>query len=439
MATPPPCPRPSLSDLPNLSLDIPAFMFGQACLPGTATDTGCPADKAYYVIVVPWEQFVAEGWTAPGGNRYWQGSMPANPEDVRARMILRMMAARSKAAFRDKYKNSNKPVAEILTPKAAVPARRTATGWTLAQPAEVWATQVGVVTVEVKPEPGETAKAFAARGGYLLNLSPDTSPFLGKEALSRYGARPWMGGNVRTVGLWATYDVGTRTIGYAVRVELKGAWKQAVDGADKWFRENMTAMCAKITGQTAATVASTAVMFPGTTPYLAAYGAAIKACTDYVVPAVSAPPAIACTPQAWPGLVAGGTAGEGITFATGGKGRPLFIDTAAVLTAINPKVQGTRSQVLDQSVAYPLGTIAWLDPTLGKYRIAVPAPGPGTTHRETVTIATLPTSTSVQVVDQAAWQRATRPWLRRTRTQYGLVGGGVAAVVAVGAGLFLRH
>lgn len=433
MATPPPCPRPSLSDLPNLSLDIPAFMFGQACLPGTATDAGCPADKAYYVIVVPWEQFVAEGWTAPGGNRYWQSSMPANPDDVRARMILRMMAARSKAAFRDKYKNSNKPVAEILTPKAAVPARRTATGWTLAQPAEVWATQVGVVTVEVKPEPGETAKAFAARGGYLLNLSPDTSPFLGKQALSTYGARPWMGGNVRTVGLWATYDVGTRTIGYAVRVELKGMWKQAVDGTEKWIRDNAAKFCAKATGADAIAATSALAAFPGTAPYLAAYGAALSVCGLASIPA---PP---CTPQAWPGLVTGGTAGEGITFATGGKGRQLFIDTAAVLTAINPKVQGTRSQALDQSVAYPLGTIAWLDPTLGKYRIAVPAPGPGTTHRETVTIATLPTSTSVQVVDQVAWQRATRPWLRRTRTQYGLVGGGVAAVVAVGAGLFLRH
>lgn len=433
MATPPPCPRPSLSDLPNLSLDIPAFMFGQACLPGTATDTGCPADKAYYVIVVPWERFVAEGWTAPGGNRYWQSSMPANPEDVRARMILRFMAARSKTAFRDKYKNSNKPVAEILTPKAAVPARRTATGWTLAQPAEAWATQVGVVTVEVQPEPGETAKAFAARGGYLLNLSPDTSPFLGKEALSTYGARPWMGGNVRTVGLWATYDVGTRTIGYAVRVELKGTWKQAVDGTEKWIRDNAAKFCAKATGADAIAATSALAAFPGTAPYLAAYGAALSVCGLASIPA---PP---CTPQAWPGLVAGGTTGEGITFTTGGKGRPVFIDTAAVLTAINPKVQGMRGEVVDQSVAYPLGTIAWLDPTLGKYRIAVPAPGPGTTHRETVTIAALPRSTSIQVVDQAAWQRATRPWLRRTRTQYGLVGGGIAAVVAVGAGLFLRH
>lgn len=413
MATPPPCPRPSLSDLPNLSLDIPAFMFGQACLPGTATDTGCPADKAYYVIVVPWEQFVAEGWTAPGGNRYWQGSMPANPDDVRVRMILRFMAARSKTAFRDKYKNSSKPVAEIL--------------------AGAWATQVGVVTVEVKPEPGETAKAFAARGGYLLNLSPDASPFLGKQALSTYGARPWMGGNVRTVGLWATYDVGTRTIGYAIRVELKGTWKQAVDGTEKWIRDNAAKFCAKATGADAIAATSALAAFPGTAPYLAAYGAALSVCGLASIPA---PP---CTPQAWPGLVAGGTAGEGVTFTTGGKGRPLFIDTTAVLTAINPKVQAVRGEVVDQSVAYPLGTIAWLDPTLNQYRIAVPAPGPGTTHRETVTIAALPRNTSVQVVDQTAWQRATRPWLRRTRTQYGLIGGGVAAAVAVGAGLFLRH
>ncbi len=433
MTTPPPCPRPSLSDLPNLSLDIPAFMFGQACLPGTATDTGCPADKAYYVIVVPWEQFVAEGWTAPGGNRCWQGSMPANPEDVRARMILRFMAARSKTAFRDKYKNSNKPVAEILTPKAAVPARRTATGWTLAQPAEVWATQVGVVTVEVKPEPGETAKAFAARGGYLLNLSPATSPFLGKQALSRYGARPWMGGDVRTAELWATYDVGTRTIGYAVRVALKSAWKQTVDGTEKWIRDNAAKFCAKATGTEALAAAGALAAFPAAAPYLAAYGAALSVCGMASIPA---PP---CTPQAWPGLVAGGTAGEGLTFTTGGKGRPLFIDTSAVLTAISPKVQGIRTEAVAQSIAYPLGTIAWLDPTLNKYRVAVPAPGPGTTHRETVTIATLPQTTSVQVVDQTAWQRATRPWLQRTRTKYGLIGGGVAAAAAVGAGLFLRH
>lgn len=442
MATPPPCPRPNLSDLPNLSLDIPAFMFGQACLPGTATDTGCPADKAYYVIVVPWEQFVAEGWTAPGGNRYWQSSMPANPEDVRARMILRLMATRSKAAFRDKYKNSNEPVAKILVPKAAVPLRRTAMGLTPARPAEAWATQVGVVTVEVQPAPGETAKAFAARGGYLLDLSSDTSPFLGKQALQAYGGpargewrpvRPWMGSHVRTAELRATYDVGTRTIGYAVRLVYDGVWQKTTESAAKWLRDNTLKLCSSITGGQLATVAATAAAFPATTPYLAAYGVAAAACN--LMPG-DIPP---CTPQAWPGLVIAPDVSEGVTFATGGKGRPLFIDTAAVLTAINPKVQGTRSQVLDQSVAYPLGTIAWLDPTLGKYRIAVPAPGPGTTHRETVTIATLPTSTSVQVVDQAAWQRATRPWLRRTRTQYGLVGGGVAAVVAVGAGLFLRH
>lgn len=439
MTTPPPCPRPSLSDLPNLSLDIPAFMFGQACLPGTATDAGCPADKAYYVIVVPWEQFVAEGWTAPGGNRYWQSSMPANPDDVRARMILRMMAARSKAAFRDKYKNSNTPVAKILEGKPAVPARREGLRTILAQPAEAWATQVGVVSVEVRPEPGETAKAFAARGGYLLDLSPASSPFLGKQALSRYGARPWMGSNVRTAELWATYDVGTRTIGYAVRVALKSAWKQTVDGVDGWIRENMASLCTKITGSDAAVAAGALTAFPGTAPYLAAYGAALTACTQYIAPAVATPQAPPCTPQAWPGLVAGGTAGEGLTFTTGGKGRPLFIDTSAVLTAISPKVQGTRNEPITQSVAYPLGTIAWRDPALGQYRIAVPAPGPGTTHRETVTIATLPQTTSVQVVDQTAWQRATRPWLQRTRTKYGLIGGGVAAAAAVGAGLFLRH
>lgn len=433
MTTPPPCPRPSLSDLPNLSLDIPAFMFGAACLPGTATDAGCPADKAYYVIVVPWEQFVAEGWTAPGSNRYWQSSMPANPDDVRARMILRLMAARSKAVFRDKYKNSSKPVAEILAGKPAAPATRVGTRLVPAQAAETWATQIGVMSVEVKPEPGETAKSFAARGGYLFDLSPTSSPFLGKQALQTYGARPWMGGNVRTVGLWATYDAGARTIGYAVRVELKGIWKQAVDGTEKWIRDNAAKFCAKATGTEALAAAGALAAFPAAAPYLAAYGAALSVCGMTSIPA---PP---CTPQAWPGLVTGGTAGEGLTFTTGGKGRPLFIDTSAVLTAISPKVQGIHNEPITQSVAYPLGTIAWLDPALGKYRIAVPAPGPGTTHRETVVITALPQDTSVQVVDQAAWQRATRPWLQRTRTKYGLIGGGVAVTAAVGVGLFLRH
>ena len=434
MTTPPPCPRPSLSDLPNLSLDIPAFMFGAACLPGTETVDGCPADKAYYVIVVPWEQFVAEGWTAPGGNRYWQSSMPAHLDDVRARMILRMMAARSKATFRDKYKNSNELVSKILAGKPATPMRRTATGIIPARPAEAWATRVGEVTVEVQPAPDETAKAFAARGGYLLNLSPDSSPFLGKQALSRYGARPWMGSNVRTAELWATYDVGTRTIGYAVRVALKSAWKQAVDGVDEWIRENMASLCTKITGSDAAVAAGALTAFPGTAPYLAAYGAALSVCGMTSIPA---PP---CTPQNWPGLTVTTGAGEGVTFASDGKGRRRpIIDPKTVLTAINPKMQALRAEAVTQSIAYPLGTIAWFDPTLNAYRIAVPAPGVDTTHRETVTIAALPQTTSVQVVDQAAWQRATRPWLQRTRTRYGLVGGAVAAVAAVSVGLFLRH
>lgn len=412
MATPPPCPRPSLSDLPNLSLDIPAFMFGKACLPGTATDAGCPADKAYYVIVVPWEQFVAEGWTAPGGNRYWQGSMPANPNDVRARMILRLMAARSKAAFRDAYKTSNKPVAEILTSPA-------------------WATRVGVVTVEVQPEPGETAKAFAARGGYLLDLRPDKSPFRGKQALQTYGARPWMGGNVRSVGLWATYDVGTQTIGYAVRVELKGSWKQAVDGTEKWIRKKAAKFCEKATGADALAATSALAAFPGTAPYLAAYGAALSICGLATIPAP------ACTPQAWPGLVVGGTAGEGVAFST--DPTRMTVSVAALTLPTKGGHAAATPTPSPAAAAYPLGTIAWLDPMIGKYRIAVPAPGRGTTHRETTAITALPSSTSVQVVDQAAWQRATLPWLQRTRTQYGLVGGGVAAVAAVGVGLFLRH
>lgn len=435
MTTPPPCPRPSLSDLPNLSLDIPAFMFGAACLPGTATADGCPADKAYYVIVVPWEQFVAEGWTAPGGNRYWQGSMLAHLDDVRVRMILRMMAARSKRAFRDKYKNSNELVAKILEGKPAVPTKRVGARLIPAQAAEAWTTRVGEVGVEVQPAPNETAKAFAARGGYLLDLSPASSPFLGKQALQTYGARPWMGDNVRKVGLWATYDAGTRTISYAVRVEMEGMWKQAVDGTEKWIRENAAKFCAKATGTEAIAAAGALAAFPAAAPYLAAYGAALSVCGMASIPA---PP---CTPQAWPGLVTGGTAGEGVTFTSDGKGgrRPV-IDPKTVLTAINPKMQALRAEAVTQSIAYPLGTIAWFDPTLNAYRIAVPAPGVGTTHRETVTVTALPQTTSVQVVDQAAWQRATRPWLQRTRTQYGLVGGGVvAAFVAVGAGLFLRH
>lgn len=427
MATPPPCPRPSLSDLPNLSLDIPAFMFGATCLPGTATDAGCPADKAYYVIVVPWEQFVTEGWTAPGGNRYWQSSMPANPDDVRAQMIFRLMAARSKAAFRAKYGNSNTPMAQLLIPKPAMPARRVGINTIPAQPAEVWTTRVGVATVEVQPTGDETAKAFVARGGYLFDLSPDSSPFLGKRPLQTYGARPWMGNNVRLVGLWATYDVGTRTIGYAVRVELKSTWKRTVDNTEKWIRDNAAKFCAKATGADALAATSALAAFPGAAPYLAAYGAALSIC------GLAAIPAPACTPQTWPGLVVGGaTAGEGVAFTP----RPTLVNLTAALTAINAAAQ---TEAPAQSSAYPLGTIAWLDPTIGKYRIAVPAPGQGTTHRETTAVMALPGSTSVQVVDQTAWQRATRPWIRRTRTQYGLVGGGVAAIAAVSAGLFLRH
>ncbi len=67
-----PCPPVNWSSLPRFTRDsLAAFMFGATCLPGTATNTGCRVDQTVYTIVVPWDRFTAEGWTAPGGNRYW--------------------------------------------------------------------------------------------------------------------------------------------------------------------------------------------------------------------------------------------------------------------------------------------------------------------------------------------------------------------------------
>lgn len=153
-------------------------MFGDACLPGSATAAGCPANKQIFTIVIPWHRVMGDypgrgrndpwndwkSWTAPGGNRYYWESLPNGLRDPRVISLIQMMAHASKYMFQKAYNTSNWNMSDLLARGE-------------------WKTSYGAVSVPILPLTGEKAKDFVARGGYLLDLRPDASPFLSKRPI----------------------------------------------------------------------------------------------------------------------------------------------------------------------------------------------------------------------------------------------------------------
>lgn len=443
MATLPPCPRPDWSALPNLGRNIPAFLFIPACLPGTQTSSGCPADKSFYTIAVPWAQFLG-GWEAPGGNRYWASPrFHANLQDPKVMGLLRLMAARSKDYFLARAADTtairNLKLSQVLgkpVPSKATASIRFVNGHaqTIITPGvpDVFAATYGYMTVEVKPDPNETVGAFIKRGGYLLHVDGDQSMRKGMR-LQGYGGEKWWGGDVKQAELWADYNADAQQLGYTIRLVYKNAWKKTVDNVDRWLRANAVKLCAELSSPKA--IAGTAAMaaFPWAAPYLAAYGAALSACG-----LAQAPAAPKCIPQeALPGAylppMGGGVviqSPKGGTMWGTAAGQAAASMTATSLAPVTNTVTPGGAPPAIAS-PYPVGTIAWYDTSAPGYRVAVPEPGPGTTHRPVIAgaLAKLP-ATGIRLVDKGQWERATLPWLRRGSTKIGMMIGGIAVASA---------
>ncbi len=430
MATP--CPVPSWRDLPNLkrSTSPGVVLFAEACLPGTETAAGCPAGSAFYSIAVPWSTITSDhttaterAWTAPGGNRYFTQQLAADPRDPRVASVLRKMAAYSKTAFADTFGSNKNTMAAIM---ANAPG---------------WAASYGLVSVETAPSPTETAAAFVARGGYLLDVRPGWSAFLGKTPLWAVGREPWMSTSIRQYELWATYDpAGTVTL--MIRVVFEGDWTQATNatiGKIDSVIGNPDSVCGKLTDPTVAvTIGLTSKVYPAAA---APYKALATTCKIM---------ALFPEPDCVPPIVAAGAAGATIVAPTGGVTlgpgatqagrRPQSAQSAgnaSVYTALAPAV----------TAGPPLGSIAMLDATASAgYRMAIPQPGAGVTHREVGVPPTArwsaaqPVPPGVLVVNRGAWDKATLPWIQRRSSKIGLVvGGGVAAVAAVAAAVVHGH
>src|SRR5690349_15551879 len=111
MADPKYCPRPGTSELLHSVLPPGVLGFFAACQPGTMKEivctrsdlcaSGCPIDKAFMPFQIKWTDILSGGRTAPGGNRYWSTSIPADPRDPRVFAALHMLASRSAQVFVD--------------------------------------------------------------------------------------------------------------------------------------------------------------------------------------------------------------------------------------------------------------------------------------------------------------------------------------------------
>ncbi len=418
MADLPPCPRIDLSLLAQFN-DAPGVMsFGTACLPGRGTLQACPADALIRPIVVTWDQLNREGWTAPGGNRYWQTSIPADPNDPRARAIFELMAAQSRNYYQSNMasgKNGAKKMSAVLSEYAGR-----------------YATEYGRVRVPVMPDPNETSAAFVKRGGFLLWVDPAVGLLRGKRSLQSRGAQPWMSSKVRSYQLWATYDIPAQRLNYAVRVEMASAWSQAVNSFDGWIRKSAGSLCAKANDPAVVTAAVAASSLPGGQAYTAAHGAFVAVCTVGAMPPVASQPR--CAPQPPPPGVTLPPMGTGVII-TGGGGKPSWSATGTgVLWPGGPQPTGVLAPTpatppTPPTPAYPFGSIAWYDPTVRGYRIALPQPGNGTTHTPVTAGVLANTPKDVSIVDKATWERATLPWVRRSRVKTSLMVGGIGFTV----------
>ncbi len=436
MAGPSYCPRPNARE--TLFAALPPGMFGffLGCRGGVRTTTctradlcleGCSVDQAFVAIQIKWNDVVAQGWVAPGGNRYWKTSLPASASDPRVTAVLRMLAGRSASAFVSTWgRVTEKTMADVMA-------------------AGVWVTKYGIMSVPVTPLPQETPAAFVARGGYLLDLRPSFSAILGPPGgrvsdahddvvWQRQGATvyPWLAdAGVRAIELWGNYDAAAAKLNYTLRVEYTGDWDKTVNSAATGISNAMGTFCGKLAANVgAALTISTA--FPAATPYMGAYTAALALCNL----SMSQIPPTPCVPrEPLPDDLMAMVGTAKINF-TGGGGKSAFaqIPGMPAAAAINP----TPAAPLPPTPAatFPAGTIAWRDPATPGYDIAIPAPGNGVTHRVWgMGLTTVPPG--IHIVDRREWERATLPWFRRRTSKIGFAVVGVA--LAAGATAAAAH
>lgn len=242
-----------------------------------------------------------------------------------------------------------------------------------------WRTAIGVVQVAVMPQSvkifgvtrSETAKAFTARGGYLLHR--DTLIAQPGHRVALESIQPsWVPKHDDTIEKFNTYVLynvaaGKATLVMALRnpTGWQRAWDIVVNAA-RWA-------CSKITSDKL----SAAAAYAGT---------------------------------------AAGASGPGATAVAG------WTAAASICGLVFPKC---TPGVPEAEATLPPGSIAWLDSSLGQYRIAVPAPvGSKPTHTEMGVMTTPPLG--VEVVGRFRWEAATRPWYRQTI----FIGAGAGLVVA---------
>lgn len=426
MADPRPCPRPNVRQALQDGLPKWTFGFLLACRGGvgviasTRSDLhieGCAADQAFIPIQVKWEDIVNQGWIASGGNRYWSTSIPASASDPRVTAVLRLLAGRSATAFVETWDRvTGKTMADVMAPGA-------------------WVTKVGIMTVPVTPSPQETPAAFVARGGYLFDMRPGFSSILGGKAWQAQGASsyPFLAeSSVRSVQLWGDYDANKEKINYTVRVEYEGSWTENVNVVDKYIRAGLGTACGKLV-ENAGVAMTVSTAFPAAKPYMTAYKAALVVCNIGISQIQPAP----CVPFAPRPEDLLAPIGNAKVLFTGGTGKaamsaqiPGMTATFAVDAGTGAPAAGTNPPPLPPPppAMYPPGTIAWRASASTGFDIAVPTGSDKITHRVVKTgVPTLPAE--VFVVDRAAWEKATLPWVKRTSTKIGAgIGGGLVAV-----------
>lgn len=453
------CPAASWTAIPELNRETtPAILFAPGCLPGTADAQGaCATRNLRYTIAIPWSTFLAQARKAPGGNLYWDGSVPADRRNPTAFWLMNQMAIRNLVTFQARGKRGTERVSDAL--------------------AKGFLTKIGLVSVPIDPTANETTDAFVARGGQLFYPPGDYYAFGGgtpiyslvpaqlvgnagqatsggavvegrrrtPTELLLYSAIPsWMQ-DVRAVEVYANYVVAANRIDYTIRVDWANAGAQVVDSVVRWLEQNVSKLCTKLNDPSVVTATTAASATPVTAPYAAGATTVRQLCN---LPANYAA-MTGCTPRApgSPGSVEALLAapvvlsGKYMRFASlsGGKAAMSAQSAgAASAFAINPAapVAPTPPAPPPTTTTYPTGTIAWYDPKTG-YSIAVPAPAGGVTHRViAMGWATVPAG--VRVVDLATWERATLPWMRRRAAKIGFMVGGIALAV-VGTAALVRQ
>lgn len=421
------CPRVDPLRPPQLPRDQPGLLkYGATCMPGTATAGGCSDSQKYWAVVIPWADVAGpQAWLAPGGNRYWASFTPLGTPAANA--ILRLMAERSRMHTQNVFKNWREY-------------RDLTMAQVMAKTQGKLALDYGVVHVEIRPDPNETAANFARRGGYMLWIDPATGAFTSRQPIDWYKPS-WLPGNVETVQLWGYYRPGENRVEYSVRVRYEDTWEKVVRAAAGGIEWGFDKFCATITGEKAqqarvavdmykdleekpksgsTTTTSVAAAASGN-PYAAAWAVALAGCARYMAP----PPP--CEPRPDQPLPASPI----VTATTGWKSQTASgASNAATIPgahALDPRIVTGGSVVTPPTPQYPTGSIAWYDSSLGGYRIAIPRPGDGTTHVVLTAGALKAIPAGVSLVSKHTWEKATLPFWRRSSTKIGIAVGGVAA------------